>query len=266
MSVPLTDTHCHLNFNSYEADLENVLARADEAGLERLLIPAIDLPSGEAVVAMAESYPQIFAAVGVHPNEARSWGEESLSRLRALAAHPKVVAIGEIGLDYYRDRAPRELQQRVLRQQLELAAELRLPVILHNRQAGRDLLEILRAWQMQRSRTSLPLAARPGVLHSFSAEAEISRQAISLDFFIGVSGPVTFLNARKLQHVIASLPLERLLVETDAPFLTPHPFRGQRNEPAYVRLIAEKIAELHAQSFAAVAQITTANARRLFNW
>lgn len=269
MSVPLTDTHCHLNFNIYEADRERVLARAWEAGLERLLIPAIDLTSGEATVELAESHPNIYAAVGVHPNDALSWGVETLAQLRELAAHPKVVAIGEIGLDYYRDRTPRELQQRVLRQQLELAAELRLPVILHNRQAGEDLLEILRVWQMQRVTTSLPLAGRPGVLHSFSDREdreEVARQALSLDFFIGVSGPVTFRNAENLQRVIASLPLESLLVETDAPFLTPHPLRGQRNEPAYVRLIAGKIAELHAQSFETVAQITTANARRLFDW
>jgi TatD DNase family protein len=262
----LADTHCHLDFSSFDADRDQVLARGREAGVARVLNPGVDLASSRAAVDLAESRSQVYAAVGVHPNEANSWSEDALIHLRQLARSPAVVAIGEIGLDYYRDRAPRELQKRVFQEQLALATELELPVIIHNRQAGADILDILSAWRAGLVAAGAPLAARPGVLHSFSAGLEAALHAIDLNFYIGITGPVTFRNAPDLQQVVAELPLDHLLVETDAPFLAPHPYRGKRNEPAYVRLVAEKIAELHSESFESVSQSTSANAQRLFTW
>ncbi len=275
----LVDTHCHLDFAVYEEDREMVLERAQQAGLARILIPGIDLASSLAAIRLAESREELFAAVGIHPNEAAAYGPASLARLRELldgsetvgesdGAKPaaRVVAIGEIGLDYYRDRAPRAAQRQAFLEQLELAAERNLPVVIHNRQASADLLEILAAWQAGLAGSGSPLASRPGVLHSFAGDLETAWAAIEINFYVGITGPVTFRNAQNLERVVAGLPLDRLLIETDAPFLAPHPFRGQRNEPAYVRLIAEKIADLHRLPVVAVAEATTANAKRLFGW
>jgi len=262
----LVDTHCHLDFESFDDDREAVLARAQEAGVLRMINPGIDLASSQAALRLAERYPSVYAAVGVHPNDAAGWDDASLEELRALAGRDKVLAIGEIGLDYYRDTTPRDLQKRIFKEQLDLAAEMGLPVIIHNREATDDLLEILEDWHKKLENSSLALSARPGVLHSYSGDATQARRAISLGFRIGFTGPVTFRNAPDLQEVAAELSLENLLVETDAPFLAPHPKRGRRNEPANVRLIAEKLAELHGESIETVAQITTANAGQLFLW
>jgi TatD DNase family protein len=262
----LADTHCHLDFRAFDEDRDQVLARSREAGVERILNPGIDLASSRSVVDLAESRSQVYAAIGVHPNEANSWNVDSISHLRILAESPKVVAVGEIGLDYYRDRSPRDVQKRIFQEQLALATELRLPVIIHNRQATADILEILSAWKAGLSAADSPLANRPGVLHSYSGQLEPALRAIDLNFCIGFTGPVTFRNAPDLQQVASQLPLQQLLTETDAPFLAPHPYRGKRNEPAYVRLVADKIAELHDEKFEAVAQTTYENARRLFNW
>lgn len=262
----LADTHCHLDFDTFEQDRDQVLARSNEAGVERILNPGIDLVSSRAAMELAESRSQVYAAVGVHPNEANSWDEKSLAHLRVLAESPSIVAVGEVGLDYYRDRAPRELQKRVFQEQLTLATQLLLPVVIHNRQATADLLDILAAWHAGLVAAGSPLADRPGVLHSYSDDLESARRAIELSFYIGITGPVTFKNTPDLQRVVAQVPLDRLLIETDAPFLAPHPYRGKRNEPAYVRLVADKIAELHDENFKTVAQTTSLNAKRLFNW
>lgn len=262
----LVDTHCHLYFDQFDHDRQAVLERAAKRGVGRILVPGIDLQTSQAAVELAQVYPAVYAAVGVHPNDALSWDASTLSRLHVLASDPKVVAIGEIGLDYYRQRAPHDVQMRVLLEQLQLAAELGLPVVIHNREAGTELLPVLSAWQTGLAHADNDLAERPGVLHSFSDAESTARQAIDLNFRIGFTGPVTFRNAAALQAVAAALPLDALLVETDAPFLAPHPHRGQRNEPAYVRLVAEKLAELHAEAFETTAEITTANAARLFRW
>jgi TatD DNase family protein len=273
--VELTDTHCHLDFDRFDPDRPAVLERAWQAGLCRILIPGITLESSRKVVALTADHPNLFAAVGLHPNDAGTWNDGSLEGLRKLAAHPKVVAIGEIGLDYYHEHTPRQSQQEVLRQQLALAAEFGLPVVIHLREAADshedgpcigNLLKILQAWVSELEREGNPLAARPGVLHSYSGSLEAARAALALGFYIGVSGPVTFLNARSRQTITAEIPLDRLLVETDAPFLAPHPYRGRRNEPAYVRLITDTIAGLHSRPPAEVAAATTANAVRLFAW
>lgn len=262
----LVDTHCHLDFNSFDSDRPQVIQRAREAGVERVLNPGINLESSQKAIELANAHAEIFSAVGVHPNEALSWQEDTPARLRSLAGHLKVVAIGEIGLDYYRDRAPRDVQRLVFREQLSLAGELGLPVIVHNRDATGDLLEILADWHASLLAAGSPLAARPGVLHSYSEAVEPARDVMAMNFLIGFTGPVTFRNAADLQRVAAAIPLESVLVETDAPFLSPHPYRGKRNEPAFVRLVAEKIAELHETSFDSIASNTTANASRLFQW
>ncbi len=262
----LTDTHCHLDFHTFDDDREAVLARAWEAGLTRILNPGIDLESSRRAVALAEAHERVFAAVGVHPNDATTWDERTPDELRALAAHPKVVAIGEIGLDYYRDRAPRDRQQRVFRAQLDLAAELGLPVIIHVREAMSDVLAVLGDWVAGLRAAGAPLADRPGVLHSFFGRPEEAAQALELGFLLGITGPVTFKNAPDQQRLVSGLPLSGLILETDAPFLTPHPFRGRRNEPAFVAHTAAKIAELHQQPPSVIAQQTRANAARLFGW
>lgn len=262
----LVDTHCHLDFNNFTDDRQMVVDRARQNGVERILNPAIHLASSNEILMMAESFDDVYVAVGVHPNEALSWESDTLAELREIAQHPKVVAIGEIGLDYYRDYSPPDLQKRVLIDQLELAAELSLPVIIHNRQATEDVLELLTAWHTSLARNDSPLHDRPGVLHSFSDQLPSAKQAIDIGFFIGFTGPVTYRNAYALQEVARTIPLECVLIETDAPFLSPHPHRGTRNEPAYVSLVAEKIGELRKVDYHTVAESTTINAKRLFGW
>jgi len=270
----LTDTHCHLDFDKFDADRDEVLARAWKAGLTRILIPGVTLDSSRAAVKLAASQPRLFAAVGVHPNDVGKLHVDTLARLRELAKKPKVVAIGEIGLDYYWNSAPHDHQQKILQEQLALAAELRLPVILHCREKGdaphgacaEDLIKMMEEWVNRLRVERSPLAERAGVLHSFSGSTETAQRAIQLGFYIGVTGPVTFENAVKRQEIVAALPLERLLIETDAPYLAPHSHRGRRNEPAFVSEIADKIAQLNSLSLEEVAAITSANAARLFSW
>lgn len=262
----LADTHCHLDFELFNEDREEVLERAFGAGVDRILVPGIDLASSKAAVALADRYPQVYAAVGIHPNETTALDGRALEELAELGSHPKVVAVGEIGLDYYRDRAPRSLQQQIFRQQLILAAGLELPVIIHNRQAAEDLLAALADWHTGLRETGSPLFERPGVLHSFSESTAIAERAIGINFKIGITGPVTFRNAPGLRETVAELSLAHILTETDAPFLTPHPHRGERNEPAFVRFVAEKISEIHSLSLEEVAAQTSSNANRLFNW
>lgn len=263
---PLADTHCHLDFDTFQGDRSEVLNRANDTGLERILNPGIDLASSRAALEIAESHPLVYAAIGVHPNSALTWEDTTQDELRRMACNQKVVAIGEIGLDYYRDRAPREVQQRVFRSQLALAADIGLPVVIHNRRATKDLLDILSDWYSELSRNASPLSDRPGVLHSYSEGQDITLKARALNFYFGISGPVTFRNAVDLRLNISKLPLDRMLLETDAPFLTPEPHRGKRNEPSYVGLVADKIAEIQNLPSEIVAAATTTNAGRLFNW
>lgn len=262
----LTDTHCHLNLNIFRDELPELLERAWQQGLDRILIPGIDLETSRAAVELAEKHPKLFAAVGIHPSEASTWTKDSLPALRQLAQHPKVAAIGEIGLDYYRDRSPRPTQRHVFSAQLALASERGLPVVIHNRDAAEDLWEELSAWQEGLLHSDSLLAGRPGVLHSFDGSLSFAQQAAEKMFYIGISGPVTFKNAQERRDVAASLPLDRLLIETDAPYLSPHPYRGRRNEPAYVVYIAEQLARLHQYNLESMVQVTWENANRLFNW
>jgi TatD DNase family protein len=266
MTVPDTvaDTHCHLVRDEFDSDRADVLTRADQAGILPILIPGTDVPSSRQAVALAESSSRLYAAVGVHPHDAKTWGPESAGELAELAQSDVVVAIGEIGLDFYRDFSPRPLQREVFQAQLDLARELELPVIVHQRQAEDDVMSILLAWHK-----SLPvggLRRNPGVLHGFSGSQEIAQRAIEAGFYLGLGGPVTFKNAHDLRQMVPSLPLDRILTETDAPFLAPHPHRGKRNEPAMTRLVAQELSTLMESPLDVVAQVTSNNASTLFGW
>ena len=294
----LIDSHAHLNFPQFDADRDAVIERAREAGLVVILNIGTDLASSRAAVALAEQYDFIYAAVGVHPHDARTVTPDVLAELRTLARHPKVVAVGEIGLDYYRDLSPRPVQRRAFADQLGLAAELALLVVIHSREAHDDVLAALREWgalppgggteggATTRVRPYLSpgggaeggatTRVRPylspgggieggiGVLHSYSAGPERLEEVLGLGFSIGISGPVTFPKANRLRAVAAAVPLERLLVETDCPYLTPKPYRGRRNEPAYVRYVVEAVARARGMPAEAVAQATADNTRHLF--
>ena len=261
--MALIDTHTHLDFPQFDHDREEVIERALAAGVEIIVNVGADLASSRASVVLAEQYPAIYAAVGVHPHDAKAVSERELGELRELATHPKVVAIGEIGLDFYRDLSPRERQRQVFRQQLALAVEVGKPVIIHDREAHGEMRDILRDWVRSLPANS-PLAHHPGTLHCFSGDLDMAQEMVALGFFIGVDGPLTYQNARRLPEIVRALPLECLVIETDAPYLPPHPYRGQRNEPAYVRLVAEAMARVKAIPLDKVAQTTTNNARVLF--
>jgi TatD DNase family protein len=273
--VPLTDTHCHLDLETFDGDRDEAIRRAQEKGVVRILIPGLTPTSSQAVVKLAQSHPILYAAVGIHPNEAATWVDnESPSMLHQLAVSPKVVAIGEIGLDYYWNATPADYQQQILKDQLDLAGDIGLPVILHSREknegvsgkCARDLLRILEDWMARLRSTQNKLAKHPGVLHSFSGSLEDAQRAIKLGFYIGVTGPVTYKNAEERRRMIANLPIERLLIETDSPFLAPQPHRGERNEPAFVSHIADKIAQIQTRTPQEVASATAANAAQLFSW
>jgi TatD DNase family protein len=256
------DTHCHLNFDLFDADRDAVVARAEAAGVDRIITPAVDGPTCEAAVALAQKHRGVFAAVGVHPNSTISWSPEVEDAIRQYAHAHKVVAIGEIGLDYYWDYSPRSVQIPAFEGQLALAASLNLPVIIHNRESDEDVMHILETWV---SGLSGELARQPGVMHSFSGTPDIAERALAAGFYLGFTGPITYKNADTTRRIAASVPLDRLLVETDAPYLTPVPHRGKRNEPAYIPLIVERIASVKGVSPEEMASATTRNAEILFS-
>ena len=257
----MIDTHCHLNFDAYDEDRDQVIDRATEAGVLRVINPGVDLASSQAGIALAAQHEGVYAAVGIHPNSTADFSPSDVDALARLASEAKVVAIGEIGLDYYRDRSPKDIQTAAFKAQLALAQQLELPVIIHNREASDDVMDILEAWA-----ASLPpsLKDRPGVLHSFSASAEVAARALEAGFYLGFTGPITFKNADALRDVAREVPLDRILVETDGPFLTPVPMRGKRNEPAYIPHIVDRLAALRQMPTPDMARITTDNAQRLF--
>lgn len=255
------DTHCHLNFDAFEADRNAVISSANALGVTRILIPAVDLATSQEAIALATQHTGIYSAVGVHPNSTTGFSAETVDTLRTLAKTPKVVAIGEIGLDYYWQDSPHAVQASAFDQQLALATELELPVIIHDRDAHADVIRHLEAWSQ-----TLPesLKGRAGVLHSCSAPLDIVERALAIGFYIGFTGPITFKKADDLRRVASAIPLERLLVETDAPFLTPEPYRGKRNSPAYIPHIVDRLAVVKGISTPQLAHITTENALRLF--
>lgn len=265
--MKLVDSHCHLYFENYNKDRQSVLTRAWEAGVERILVPGIDLVTSQAAIDLAGEHAGVYAAIGVHPNSATTWDSDTLEALTMMAEHPKVVAIGEIGLDYYRKRAPRSLQKRIFREQVSLAGQVNLPVVIHTRNTSPDdgtcFADIIGIIKDQRDELS---KENPGVFHSFLESEPEAQLALELGFYLGITGPVTFKNAKQVRLVVDSTPLDKMLIETDGPFLAPHPFRGKRNEPAHVYYVAEKIGQLLGQSPKAIAEATTANAGLLFRW
>lgn len=255
-SVTLIDTHMHLHTADFGADRADVLARAGEAGVARMVEIGYDLPSSRAVVRLAESDPRIFAAVGIQPHYAAQADAGWLAELRSLAAHPKVAALGEIGLDYYHDRAPHDQQERLFREQLALARELGLPVVIHSREAQADTVRIL----------SDAARGQPGIMHSFSGDWAYAEQCLDVGFALSFSGPVTFKKAAELHEVARRAPLDRILTETDSPYLSPHPLRGRRNEPANVRFVAAQLAALRELPLERLAEAVWQNAHALFRF
>jgi TatD DNase family protein len=262
--LKLSDTHCHLYFQDFKDDLQNVLNRAWEVGVQMIIVPGIDIETSQQAINLAETDDRIFAAVGVHPNSAVSWDENSLKMLTELTQHPRTAAVGEIGLDYYRNPGTSKLQIRILEMQLQIARDQKKPVILHNRDASDDLYPLMLQWQQGMAAGDEKSPASPGVFHSFSDSHPLIDDLIHANFYFGISGPVTFRNNRSMAECVQRLPIERILIETDSPFLSPDPFRGKRNEPRNVQMITKKIAEIKSILPEQVASKTYQNAEQLF--
>lgn len=250
----ITDTHTHLNAEQFDEDRDAAVSRALDAGVTRIVNIGINREYIPTSIELAEKYDFIWSTVGWHPQDAATMREGDLEWLEELSRHPKVVAIGEIGLDYYWDTSPKDVQQRVFREQIRLARKVGLPIVIHDREAHHDVVTILR---------EEGAAEVGGIMHCFSGSWETAKMCLDMNFYISFGGPVTFKNAKQPKEVLAKVPLDRLLVETDAPYLTPHPHRGKRNETAYVRLVAEAAAELKGIALEELAAATTANALRL---
>ena len=250
----LFDTHAHYDDEAFDADRDAVLTALPEQGVGLILNPGCDVESSRKAVRYAAAYPHVYAAVGIHPENCGGCTAGDLDAIRALAQQPKTVAIGEIGLDYYwAENPPRDFQQQVLRQQLALARELALPVIIHDREAHADTLAIVREFP-----------GVTGVFHCFSGSPEMARELLKMGWYLGFDGPVTYKNARRAPEVAAVTPLDRMLIETDSPYMTPVPYRGRRNDSGYVHLVAEKLAEWKGVTPEEMARVTTENGKRLF--
>ncbi|CAG9610123.1 TatD family hydrolase [Pseudoneobacillus rhizosphaerae] len=251
----LFDTHAHLNADQYKEDLHEVMKRAKEAGVSNIVVVGFDTLTINRAVELAEAHDYIYACVGWHPVDAIDMTDDDLKWIEELANHPKVVAIGEMGLDYHWDKSPHDIQKDVFRKQIRLAKKVKLPIVIHNRDATADIVEILR---------EEGAAEVGGIMHCFSGSVEIAKECLDMNFYISLGGPVTFKNAKKPKEVALEIPLDKLLIETDCPYLTPHPYRGQRNEPSYVKLVAEQIAEIKGVTFEEIARATSDNAKKLF--
>ncbi len=251
----LIDTHAHLTDKAYNKDLEDCLKRAAEAGVAAVINVGFNLSNARKAVALAGAYPNLYATAGIHPHDAAGTARGYLEDLRRLAAHPRVVALGEMGLDFYRNLSPPPVQEGVFREQLRLAREVGLPVVIHDRDDHRRILDIL---------TEEGVGERGGVMHCFSGDLPLARECMKLGLYISIAGPVTYSKASDLKEVAAACPRDRLLLETDCPYLTPHPFRGKRNEPAHVALVCRQVAELRGETPEEVARTTAENAVRLF--
>ncbi len=253
---PLFDTHAHLHFPELAGDLDAVLERARAAGVTGVVTIGTDHETNPAAVALAESHDGVYATVGIHPHDAAEATEADFEAMEALARRsPKVVALGEMGLDFFRNLSPRDAQERVLRRQLDMARRLERPAVIHCRDAHAEALAIL---------ADERVGEVGGVMHCFSADVDVARRCLDLGLSISLAGPVTYKNARALPEVARFVPADRLVVETDCPFLPPHPHRGERNEPAWVAITAARVAELRGTTLAALGEATSANALRLF--
>lgn len=251
----LFDTHVHLNVEQFDEDVEEVIERAKTAGVEWMNVIGFDRPTIKRAIELAENYEFIYATVGWHPVDAIDMTEEDLSWIEELASHPKVVALGEMGLDYHWDKSPADIQKEVFRKQIRLAQKVNLPIVIHDREAHEDVVAVLQEEEVEKT---------GGIMHCFGGDAEMAAKCLEMNFYISFGGPVTFKNAKLPKEVAAGIPMDRILIETDCPFLAPHPYRGKRNEPSYVTLIADKIAEIKGMDPEAFYAQTTDNARRLF--
>lgn len=249
------DTHVHLNADQYEEDLQEVIDRALEAKVERMVVIGFDRKTIERTMQLIEQYDFVYGVIGWHPVDAIDCTQQDLEWIEQLASHPKIVGIGETGLDYYWDKSPKDVQQELFRKQIQLAQKINLPIVIHNRDATGDVVQILREENA---------ASVGGVMHCFSGSVETARECIAMNFMISLGGPVTFKNSRLPKEVATEIALEHLMIETDAPYLAPHPHRGKRNEPAFVPLVAEEIARLKGLTIEEIAQATTTNAKNFF--
>lgn len=252
----LFDTHAHLNDEQFNEDLELVIARAKHEGVANMVVVGFDRPTIQRAMELAERYPFIYACIGWHPVDAIDMTDEDLQWIEELSANKKVVALGEMGLDYHWDKSPKDVQKEVLRKQIRLAKKVKLPIVIHNREATADIMAILKEEGAEEV---------GGIMHCFSGSPEIAKECVKMNFYISLGGTVTFKNAKKPKEVAAEIPLDHLLIETDCPYLAPHPYRGKRNEPGYVKLVAEQIAEIKGIAFDEVAEVTSQNAKKLFD-
>lgn len=251
----LIDTHVHLNADQYDEDLQEVIDRALEEGIDRMFVVGFDTKTIERTMKLIDEYDFIYGIIGWHPVDAVDCTDERLQWIESLSSHPKIIGIGETGLDYHWDKSPKDIQKEVFRKQIALAKRVQLPIIIHNREATKDCVDILK----EENASEIG-----GIMHSFSGSPEIADEIIKMNFYVSLGGPVTFKNAKQPKEVAKHVPMDRLLVETDAPFLSPHPYRGKRNEPARVKLVAEQIAELRGMTYEEVCLATTENAEKLF--
>ena len=255
MASKFIDSHAHLDDRRFDQDREKLINSLYDNDVEIVLNPGADLQTSQKALSIAEKYPFIYAAVGCHPHDTKFMDDDTMSIFQEMAKNDKVIAIGEIGLDYYYDNSDRDIQRKWFREQIRLAKELDLPYIVHDRDAHDDILKIMKEEHYDGAR---------GILHCYSGSVELSKEFIKLGFYISLAGPVTFEKARVPKLVAKETPFDRLLIETDSPYLTPHPYRGKRNEPKYVRYVAEEIANIRNVSVDEVAQKTKENFKRLF--
>lgn len=252
----LIDTHSHIDLEDFDSDLDTVINNASNAGVNKIIIPSVGRESFEKLIDISNKYENVYCALGIHPTEFKEILDEDFDKITELADSKKVVAIGECGLDYYWDKSKILEQKEVFKRQIEIAKKLKLPLIVHDREAHKDTFDLLN----ENLNGEIPV-----VMHCFSGSIEFAKECIKKGFYIALGGVVTFKNAKKMHEVAKEIPLEFLLLETDAPYLTPVPYRGKRNEPAYVKLVAEEIANIRGVSFDEIAQATTENARKVFN-
>ena len=249
----LIDSHAHLEMDDFNGDRKEVIIRAAQAGVDLIITVGTTLSDCRKAVSLTREYKSVYAAIGIHPHEVKDIDENTYDHLRELVKVDKVVAYGEIGLDFFRNLSPRDIQVRRFGEQLELAGEMGLPIIIHDREAHKETLDMLRGWK-----------GKPGIIHCFSGDYRMAQTCIDMGFYISIPGAVTFRKSEKIQEVVRQIPITRILLETDAPYLTPHPNRGKRNEPAYVVHTAKKVAEIKGLSLEDVASITSQNSKIVF--
>ncbi|CAD2071938.1 TatD family hydrolase [Phocicoccus pinnipedialis] len=253
----LVDTHVHLNADQYVGEVDDVIKRAEDNGVNTFVVIGFDRKTIERTMELITKYENVYGVIGWHPVDAIDMTDEDLKWIEALSKHEKIVAIGEMGLDYHWDKSPKEVQKEVFKKQIKLAKRVGLPIVIHNREATRDTIDILKEMHVEEV---------GGIMHAFAnATEEELKEVLALGFYVSLGGPVTFKNAKVPKKVARLVPLDRLLIETDAPYLTPHPYRGKRNEPMHIKLIAEEIARLRDMSYEEIATHTSKNAKRIYN-